>query len=263
MALEILKKLHPCILTYSADKAAFPYGLIEDSLLIERILRISKNVVENHSPDILVIACNTASTLALTQLREQLTLPIVGVVPAIKPAAKSSSGAIGLLATPATVNRNYTYSLAQEFASDKQLLSLGSNILVEQAERYLNQEEVDLNILKQELQRLFDLENHIKIDTIILACTHFPIIKELLIEVIQPRQVKWVDSGEAIARRVEYLLGTLGADISEQRYTPSQINFSCTLDSSTNIESLSKSYYSYLCKHSENPLCLGTTTALN
>ncbi len=210
VANEILRKLDSCILTYFADKTCFPYGALDDEHLIQRVAMLIEYGIAQTKPDIVVIACNTASTIALSTLRERFNLPFVGVVPAVKPAAlNSKTGTIGLLATKTTVNREYTLSLIKEFAEGKKVVSLGSNQLVEEAESLIELGHCNNDRVKAELDRLLCLSNTSTIDTIVLACTHFPLIKDKLNEVLpKDLSINWVDSGEAIARRVEFLLAS-------------------------------------------------------
>ena len=157
-------------------------------------------------PDLLVIACNTASTVALPAVREALTVPIVGTVPAIKPAAQGSvTRVIGLLGTPGTVRRQYTQALIDEFAPDCTVLRHGSAELVELAEQKLRGESIAPAAVKRALAGLFDQPGGERIDTVVLACTHFPLLAAEL-AAGAPRLVHWIDSGTAIARRVAALL---------------------------------------------------------
>src|SRR5215510_1515846 len=90
-------------LIYAADNAAFPYGAWDEPELVRRIVVVVGKLIAATRPDLVVIACNTASTLALSSLREHYEVPFVGTVPAIKPAAEQTkSGMIGVLATPGT-----------------------------------------------------------------------------------------------------------------------------------------------------------------
>lgn len=185
---------------YAFDNAAFPYGELTESELIERTSYIVNEITKKHHIDIVVIACNTASTIVLPYLRDQYSIPIVGVVPAIKPAAQLSNN-IGLLATPATVKRKYTYELIEAFAPISSVQLLGSTRLVEIAEEKMVGVEVDLN----ELAGILAIWKN-KVDTIVLGCTHFPFLKSEIKRVLG-NQVLLIDSGEAIARRVKQLLG--------------------------------------------------------
>jgi len=203
--LSILSEIHqrtPALdLYYLMDNAFFPYGIKADDVLISRITRVCIQAVAELQPDILVIACNTASTLVLEQLRLQLDIPVVGVVPAIKVAASlTSNNQIGLLATPATVNRSYTDQLVKDFASHCEVFRFGSSHLVQWAEDYLISGEVP-EALFEHLNPWLEQQ---PMSHIVLGCTHFPLLRSAL-ESLWPER-HWVDSGEAIARRVDALL---------------------------------------------------------
>nr|WP_053062376.1 glutamate racemase [Photobacterium aquae] len=187
---------------YTFDNAAFPYGELPESELIERTLHIVSELVAGYQADLVVVACNTASTVVLPALRSVLAIPVVGVVPAIKPAAQlSQQKVLGLLATPATVRRQYTDTLIADFASDCEVLRLGSTRLVEMAEQKLRREPIDMDELRRILQPWQG-----RVDTIILGCTHFPLIKTEITQAFE-QSVQIVDSGKAIANRVRTLLG--------------------------------------------------------
>jgi glutamate racemase len=198
-------------LLYVADNAYFPYGTKEEAALVARARDLLTELNERLHPDLIVIACNTASTVALPALRDALSVPIVGTVPAIKPAAQASaSRVIGLLGTPGTVRRQYTQALIDEFAPDCTVLRHGSTELVELAEQKLRGEAIAPAAIAHALAGLFDQPGGERIDTVVLACTHFPLLaKELAASV--PRQLRWIDSGTAIARRVASLLGGAAA----------------------------------------------------
>ncbi|WP_427916978.1 glutamate racemase [Vibrio amylolyticus] len=186
--------------TYLFDNEAYPYGELSQEVLIDRVDSIISFYIANYSIDAVVIACNTASTIVLPTLREKLTIPVVGVVPAIKPASVLANKAVGLIATPATVTREYTKDLVRDFSNDTHVEMLGSTKLVEMAEAKLRGEEVDLVLLTRILKPLID-----NIDVAVLGCTHFPLIKEEIAQALG-KNVILVDSGEAIARRVQSLL---------------------------------------------------------
>ena len=207
---EIQQQIPQCSITYASDNAFFPYGDREESGLIRRVDAVLKQLVRQTNPDIIVVACNTASTVALPAIREHFKIPSIGVVPAIKPAAlHSRSRVIGLLATPGTVKRDYTNNLINEFAGDCHVIGAGSSELVLEAERKLRGEPVNADICRRVLRQLFHAERGSEIDTIVLACTHFPLIRDELIA-FSPRSVTWIDSGEAIARRARFLIGEGG-----------------------------------------------------
>ena len=193
-------------LDYAADNAWLPYGLKSDAELRARVPALLHSLVQQWAPDLVVVACNTASTIALDAVRAALPVPVVGVVPPIKPAAAlTRTGVIGLLATPATVRRAYTNDLITQFAADKRVIRFGSSALVDTAERRLRGDTVDVAALAAEMQGLFGAPGGGEIDVVALACTHFPLIAHEL-AATATRPCVWLDSGEAIARRVGNLL---------------------------------------------------------
>lgn len=195
----------PCL--YVADSAAFPYGTKSEDEVLWRVVSLVETLVGIHRPALVVIACNTASTLVLPHLRARLNIPVVGVVPAIKTAAAlSQTRQIGLLATPATVRRDYTLRLIEEFAGDCQVVRVGSGDLVHLAEAYVQGREPSPEQLGEILAPFF--QEGLAVDAIVLGCTHFPLLRPVLEKAV-PKPVRWVDSGEAIARRVEQLLGQM------------------------------------------------------
>lgn len=192
---------------YAADTGFFPYGDKSDEALIRRVPSVARTLVDKIRPDLFVIACNTASTLALEVTRAVLDIPVVGTVPAIKPAARATTtGTIGVLATPGTLKRAYTHALVHEFARHCRLLTHGSVRLVELAEKYASGEGVRDEDLAEELVKLTGQAGGEELDQIVLACTHFPLLRDKLIS-LAPVGITFVDSGEAIARRVMSLLG--------------------------------------------------------
>lgn len=189
-------------LDYVADNAWLPYGLKSDAELRQRVPLLLRRLAEQWSPNVVVVACNTASTIALEAVRAALAIPVVGVVPPIKPAAAmTKSGVIGLLATPATVRRAYTDDLIARFASGCRVVRYGSTALVEAAEAKLRGEPVDCSLVAKEVSELFGAPGGGEIDVVALACTHFPLLRDEL-AAAAPRACIWLDSGAAIARRV-------------------------------------------------------------
>ena len=203
---ELQKKLPFAPLIYASDNAFFPYGTKGETELIARVDAVFRKIIAAHPVDIIVIACNTASTLTLPHVREHFPQPVVGVVPAIKPAAaQSKSQVIGLLATPATVARPYTHNLIREYAPNAEIISVGSSELVQLAEHKLRGGQVTTAQLKEILQPFFNHPRSDEMDVLVLACTHFPLLRDELAAQFGPK-VKLIDSGEAIARRVASLL---------------------------------------------------------
>lgn len=199
-------------LSYLADRSAFPYGDKDECFLVSHVSTLIGDFIEAQKPDIIVIACNTASTIVLPELRKRFACPFVGVVPAIKPAAAlSQTRCIAVLATPATVKRDYTNGLINEFAADCEVILYGSDSLVRCAENFICDTVVDEQLLANEIAHLFSRQKEKSIDTVVLACTHFPLIARHL-AMAAPQVTHWVDSGSAIARRVFHLLD----DISEK-----------------------------------------------
>ena len=188
---------------YACDNAWMPYGLRDDITLSARIVAVCQAAVQACRPSVLVVACNTASTLALDGLRKALTIPVVGTVPAIKPAAAiSQTRHIGLLATRATVGRPYTQKLIESFASDCLITRVAADALVLEAEALLGGASPNTERLQQALAPLWQAgDNQSPVDTVVLGCTHFPLLKPWL-EALAPTPVNWIDSGDAIARRV-------------------------------------------------------------
>ncbi|UTW46150.1 glutamate racemase [bacterium SCSIO 12696] len=213
---ELRKAIPQCELVFACDNEAFPYGTKSETALTSRVQAVLQALIQRLQPDVIVVACNSASTLVLPSIRHQFNNPVVGVVPAIKPAASiSASKCIGLLATPGTVKRRYTQNLIEEFASHCQVVSVGSAELVELAELKLRGGQLPKGQLQQILEPLF---NPTELDTIVLACTHFPLLKEEM-AALAPRPIQWIDSGEAIARRVHSLLPGLDQELPLQPHS--------------------------------------------
>lgn len=203
-------------LVFACDNDFFPYGTKTETELVERVDAVLHRLIAVIRPRLLVIACNTASTVALPRLRSRFALPIVGVVPAIKPAAQLSRNKIlGLLATPATVQRPYTDRLIQEFAADCTVIKVGSRELVQLAEDKLRGKAIDAEQLAPILAPFFadPAQNP---DTIVLGCTHFPLLRDEL-AAASPVAVQWIDSGTAIARRVAELLAEAAKTLTDTR----------------------------------------------
>ncbi|PKH01291.1 glutamate racemase [Psychromonas sp. MB-3u-54] len=193
---------------YLFDNAYFPYGELKPDFLIQRLMSLLSSFVGRHKIDLIVIACNSASTVALQYLRGHFSIPIVGVVPAIKPATfLTKNGVIGLLATPATINGAYTARLIDEFAAGKQVLKIGSTQLVKLAELKLQGKLIQQADMESVLAAWLILEK--MPDTIVLGCTHFPLLKAEIARCFK-HKINLVDSGNAIAQRVTQLLGKGG-----------------------------------------------------
>jgi glutamate racemase len=204
---EIRAALPDAHYVYVADDAGFPYGDQPEGALIERILKVMGVAIAAHRPDLVVIACNTASTLALTQLRATFSVPFVGTVPAIKPAcARSQSRRIAVLGTQSTVSREYTHTLIREFASGCDVGLVGSSHLATYAEAELAGQPAADEAIKTEIASCFVDADGRRTDTVVLACTHYPLLTHRF-KSVAPWPVDWLDPAPAIARRVADLIG--------------------------------------------------------
>ena len=238
---EIYSKMPNLHYIYAFDNEGFPYGDKSSEYLIARVNRIIATILQSYSIDLAVIACNTASTICLPSLRTNFPFPIVGVVPAIKPASKiTKNKCIGLLATKATIQRAYTSNLIQEFAPDCDVKLLGLSELAHIAENKLQGIAVDMQQLEKLLQSWLNLSTIP--DTIVLGCTHYPFIKDEL-RILFPNTT-FIDSGYAIASRVNTLLN--------DQYDLNSLNKLSTLDNivistlhNQQVEKLTKKFTEY------------------
>jgi glutamate racemase len=239
---EVIKHSPAIKYFYLFDNAYFPYGELKADFLIRRLISLLSSFVGRHKIDMIVIACNSASTVALQSLREHFSIPIVGVVPAIKPATfLTQNGVIGLLATPATINGVYTARLINEFAADKQVLKIASTQLVKLAELKLQGKLIQQADIEAALAAWLSLEK--MPDTIVLGCTHFPLLKAEIARCFK-HKINLVDSGNAIAQRVTQLLGKSGMTGKENNH---QAYFTQVykLDESANFSALQRSFLAY------------------
>ena len=209
--LSILREVHAVLpasdVVYLADDAAFPYGGWDPVKLVPRIVEVISAGIEQHAPCLVIIACNTASTLAMDALRAKFDIPFVGTVPAIKPAAEhTASGLISVLATQGTVKRQYTRDLIEKFAGGIDVRLVGSQHLALIAEAHLTGENVDLEIVKQQILPCFVEEGGKRTDIVVLACTHYPFLINQFRKVA-PWPVDWLDPAEPIARQALRLIG--------------------------------------------------------
>ncbi|MFD1612254.1 glutamate racemase [Sphingomonas tabacisoli] len=200
---EAQKLLPNAPIVYAADSAGYPYGTKSEAEIAARVPALLGRLVERYHPRLVVIACNTASTIALAHVRSALDLPVVGTVPAIKPAALvSKTRAIGVLGTEATIRQPYVDRLAAEFASDCLVLRHGSAELVDLAEAKLRGEATDPAAYVRILEGLTGQPGGERIDTVVLSCTHFRLVEP---ELSAARAFAYVDGAEGIARRIAFL----------------------------------------------------------
>lgn len=192
---------------YVADDAGFPYGNWQEPALRQHVVALFDKLLAEHDPEIVVVACNTASTLALAELRAAFpATPFVGTVPAIKPAAeRTRSGLVSVLATPGTVKRQYTRDLIEKWATRCDVRLVGSDRLATLAENYMRDGFVDEEAVRAEIAPCFvEIEGR-RTDIVVLACTHYPFLANRMRKTAA-WPVDWIDPAEAIARQALTLL---------------------------------------------------------
>ncbi len=191
-------------IVYAADNAGYPYGTKSEAELAARVPALLGRLVERFRPRLAVIACNTASTIALDHVRAALDIPVVGTVPAIKPAAEmSKSRVIGVLGTEATVRQPYVDDLAARFAADCAVIRHGSAELVDLAEAKLAGETVSIEAIRDAIMPMIRQPDGDRMDVMVLACTHFPLLADEIAAAFPA--IAQVDGGPGIARRIAYL----------------------------------------------------------
>ena len=210
---EIVRSRPDLRAVYAADDAFFPYGHHSEDEIIARAVPLVGDLIAAHAPDLVVIACNTMSVSALAPLRAAYSVPFVGTVPAIKPAcAQSKTKRVSVLATAATVRRDYTFDLIREFAGDCRVTLRGAERLAGFAEDLLRGIRIDGEAVRAEIEPCF-IDDGARTDTVVLACTHYPLILPQL-EQCAPWPVTWIDPAPAIARRASQLLGAEGTPVA-------------------------------------------------
>jgi glutamate racemase len=211
---EIVKARPDALYLYVADDAFFPYGRHSEAQLAVRLVPLMQELIATHAPDLVVIACNTASTLVLPHLRARFAVPFVGTVPAIKPACMASrSRLVSVLGTEATVQREYTRTLIRDFGQGCDVTLVGSAHLAGLAEAELREAVMDDDAVAREIAPCFVASGDRRTDTVVLACTHYPLLLDRLVR-FAPWPVDWVDPAPAIARRVRDLIGSPPAGAS-------------------------------------------------
>jgi len=202
---EVRKALPQAPVIYAADFAGLPYGTKSEAEVAARVCGLLGRMAERYQPRLICIACNTASTIALGMVRDVLEIPIVGTVPAIKPAALTTkTGTIGLLGTGATVRQPYVDRLEAEFAADKHLIRHAADPLVPLAEAKMRGETLADGAVAQAVAGLCDHPQAQDLDTLVLACTHFPLLADEL-RAVFGQEIQLVDGAQGIARRIASL----------------------------------------------------------
>jgi glutamate racemase len=219
---EVAKMRPDAHYLYVADDAFFPYGNHGEDELVAHVVALVGELIAAHAPDLIVIACNTASTLVLPHLRERYRVPFVGTVPAIKPAcATSVTKRVTVLGTQGTVSREYTRALIRDFGNGSDVALVGSAKLAGYAEAELHGEAVADDLIAEELAPCFVDKEGRRTDTVVLACTHYPLLLERFTR-LAPWPVTFLDPAPAIARRVADLAGPVSAAV---RAAPARIIF--------------------------------------
>ena len=209
---EIVRARPDAHYVYVADDAFFPYGHHSEEQIIARVVPLVGELIARHAPVLVVIACNTASTLVMSHLRSAYSVPFVGTVPAIKPACASSrTRRVSVLGTKGTVKREYTRRLIDDFAQGCDVTLVGSAELASLAESALSGHDVRDEDIAAELAPCFVSDGDHRTDTIVLACTHYPLLLDRM-KNLAPWPVDWIDPAPAIARRVSDLLGPPGQE---------------------------------------------------
>jgi glutamate racemase len=222
VAREILQMLPAAEIVYVADDAGFPYGDWEEAALTEHVVTLVSGLIKIIAPAAVVIACNTASTLVLTPLRARHSVPFIGTVPAIKPAAaQTRSGLVSVLGTFGTMQREYTRALIQEFAASCHVRLVGSANLAPLAEAFMRGEPIEDSAVWAEIEPAFVERDGAQTDVVVLACTHYPFLAGHFAR-LAPWPVSWIDPAPAIARRVAAVaLGDSGPPVRGRAYLTS------------------------------------------
>jgi glutamate racemase len=219
---EVAKARPDAHYVYVADDAFFPYGNHGEDELVARVGALMGELIAAHRPDLVVIACNTASTLVLPHLRTRFSVPFVGTVPAIKPAcAASRTKRVAVLGTEATVSREYTRALIRDFANGSDVVLVGSARLARFAEDELRGAPIADELIAREITPCFADADGRRTDTVVLACTHYPLLLDRF-ERLAPWPVTFVDPAPAIARRV---VGLIGSAASAEAPSPARVVF--------------------------------------
>lgn len=225
--LTVLKAIHDLIpgaaFLYVADDAAFPYGDMVGPDVIGRVRKVMDRVMATGTPDAVVVACNTASTMVMSMLRARYKVPFIGTVPAIKPAAEiTKSGLVSVLATPGTIERDYTRALIRSFASHVHVRLIGSSRLATLAEQIASGKEVPDDAISAEIAPAFLDQDDRKTDAVVLGCTHYPLIIDRL-KALALWDVEWINPAPAIARQVATVLNGR-EERTEHRVSPAAIH---------------------------------------
>jgi len=190
-------------LIYLGDTARVPYGTKSPETVARYTLQATR-FLRRHRIKLLIVACNTASSVALSGLAEEAAVPVVGV---IRPGARcaverSESGRIGVIGTRATIDSGAYPAAIRDLRADAEVHSLACPLFVPLAEEGWD----GAGVVQQVAQRYLEPLRAAEIDTLVLGCTHYPLLREAIGQVMG-RSVQLVDSAEAIASEVERAAG--------------------------------------------------------
>ena len=228
---------------FIADNAGFPYGSQAETDLVARLQALIARAISDFSPDCIVLACNTASTIALSPLRESFPVPFVGTVPAIKPAASlTRTGLVSVLATPGTAGREYTQALIGRFGGGARFTLIGAPSLAALAEAYASGVPADDAAIAKEIAPCFIETGGGRTDVVVLGCTHYPLLLHRL-EALAPWPVTWLDPAPAIARRIANVLSESGHIVGVgAKSGPGEMQFTSSIGPSLALAALLQSH---------------------
>lgn len=194
-------------LVYLGDGKNCPYG----DRSREEILQFADQAVQRlmaEGAKLIVVACNTATAMAIAELRERYPeIPFVGLEPAVKPACLSTrTGKVGVLATARSLEGDHFRRTAAKYADRAEIFAAVGEGFVEIVERSAELEPSTREVVSRVVEPLLEKG----IDKLVLGCTHYPFLLPVIREVVGERDVEIIDSGEAVERRVEQLLDEFG-----------------------------------------------------
>ena len=187
---------------FLADQLYVPYGEKTKNELIELAYKITDYFIKYHDVKMMIVACNTSTCNSISEVRKKYFLPIVGTVPAIKPAAeKTKSGTVAIIATPSTSQSEVLKNLIKDYCKNVNVLNIGCKNLEDAVETgELNSLEVHKLLIKY----LQEVKNS-NADYLVLGCTHYPFLRNSIQKIVGP-SVNLIDSGSAIAKHTKSLL---------------------------------------------------------
>ena len=201
---------------YLADSKNAPYGQKSK----EEIIHLSSKNTEfllNQNCKIIVVACNTATTNAIKELRAKYSVPFIGIEPAIKPAAlHSKTQTIGILATQGTLNSELFHQTAQQFQDTKIIEQIGHGLVPLIEEGKINSPQIK-QLLNNYLQPMIEAN----IDYLVLGCSHYPYLLPQIKKIL-PKHIKIIDSGEAVAKQTKNILSKKNS-LNQENHQPKNI----------------------------------------